>query len=86
MEGCPKNLTVLYMILSGLLNVFLFLVIKLVFDIFDGRKQRKTAQDRNKSMMSQDFVELQMELYGNSRALRRLQHLNSMTSTQKQEQ
>ena len=85
MEGCPKNLTVLYMILSGLLNVFLFLVIKLVFAIIDRRKQRKTAQDRNKSMMSQDFVELQMELYGN-RALRRLQHLNSMTSTQNQEQ
>ena len=81
MQGCPENLTILYLILAGLLNVFLFLCVKLIFAIFDGRKQRKVLEDRKKSMMDGNFVELQKELFGD-KALKRFQHLSSMTSPQ----
>ena len=81
MEKCPENLTILYLILSGLLNVFLFLCMKLIFALVARRKHRQTMEDRKKSMMNEGFVELQMELFG-AKALKKLKHVGSMTSPQ----
>jgi len=64
MEGCPTTLNMFYLVLSGFVNVFLFLFIKLIYALIDIRKQRKTKDDQTKSMMNQDFSELQRELYG----------------------
>jgi len=79
MQGCPSKLTILYLILAGLVNVVIFLFVKLIFAIVDNRNKRKVMEDRKKSMMNEDFVELQTELFG-SKALKRLQHISSMSS------
>ena len=64
MEGCPTQYTILYMILTAFVNVFLFSVIKSIFIMASRRKYRQTMADRKKRMLRETFIELQTELFG----------------------
>lgn len=81
MSHCPKHCTIIYMVLAGLVNIFVFVWFKLIHSLFAMRTNRRITEARKKSMMSENFAELQKELFG-SKALRRPQHLKSMTSHQ----
>jgi hypothetical protein len=73
MEGCPPgNLNLLYMILSALLGLFLFLCVMAIVRVKKGFK-RMQADNKRAEMVDEAFVELQTELYG-ERSLRRFNH------------
>ncbi|KAL7575703.1 hypothetical protein ACA910_011519 [Epithemia clementina (nom. ined.)] len=78
MEGCPdKDMNVLYMILSSLVGLFIFLFVKAILAIRHKGKESQKARLKA-SMMDDQFADLQMALYG-EKALRRLNHINSTT-------
>lgn len=80
MEGCPEkeSLNILYMVLSGVLGLFLFLMVQVILKIRKGISEFE-AKTRNEGMMDTEFQELQVELYG-EKNLRRLLHDNSSRS------
>ena len=80
MEGCPddEGLNILYLILSGLLGIFVFLIVQAILKVRKGVTAFET-KTKKESMMDQEFQELQVELYG-EKALRRLLHENSSRS------
>ena len=81
MEGCPdSDLNMLYLILSALLGISIFLFVQII-----GKCRQRTKNlekmTRMASMMDEEFQNLQIALYG-EKALRRLQHMdNSQHST-----
>ena len=80
MEGCPShNLDLVYLILSGLLGVFVFLSVKLILSCRKTAKTVERERAKRASMHDDEFVSLQVELYG-QKVLRRLQHENSTKS------
>ena len=80
MEGCPadEGLNMLYLVLSGLLGVALFLVVMLVLSVMRSTKKAK-SQKKREALMDEEFQQLQMEMYG-AKVLRRLQHVDSSGS------
>ena len=77
MEGCPaERKTLLYLILSSLIVPVLFLLWKLGQALYPRLRQKKTESSLLESMRSVEFVELQLELFG-EKALHTLQHLVS---------
>jgi len=77
MEGCPpSDLNMLYLILAALLGLFIFLFVKTINMFRSNTKKLETALKR-RDMVDDEFVELQVELYG-AKALKRLKH--QMTS------
>ena len=81
MEGCPddEGLNILYMILSALVGLFVFLFAQAVLAARNQSKETEKAKLKE-SMMDEDYAELQMSLYG-EKALRRLNHMNSTVHT-----
>jgi ABC-type lipoprotein export system ATPase subunit len=76
MEGCPDDdLLILYLILSALLGVFLFLVVDICLRLKKRNSKKKSAQ-KLASMMDHEYEELLIELYG-EKGLKRFQHLSS---------
>jgi ABC-type lipoprotein export system ATPase subunit len=76
MEGCPaENVNMLYMILSALLGVFVFLIVQVVIKLRK-RSNKKKSDVKKASMQDVEFQELQVEMYG-EKALRRFHHMNS---------
>jgi hypothetical protein len=78
MEGCPpSNVNILYLILSALVPLVVFLIImgfaKLRKSKAHGKEEKKRAK-----LQDAEFRELQLELYG-SRALRRFKGNMSMS-------
>lgn len=65
MENCPstdsENMT--YLILSSLIGLVLFLVIMGIARLRGGKKAKKDASKRN-ALKDEEFVDLQVELYG----------------------
>jgi hypothetical protein len=77
MEGCPpEDVNLLYLVLSGLLELFLFIVIMGILKIRKGRQKVEFEKSKLASMLDADFQKLQIELYG-EKALRRLNHMAS---------
>jgi len=86
MEGCPpSNVNLVYLILSALLGLFIFLVVYALLKIKKGHKRAEVEKSRRASMVDSEFQELQRELYGDK--LKRLKHQNTSfaTSVMKQE-
>ncbi|CAB9525641.1 expressed unknown protein [Seminavis robusta] len=81
MEGCPadEGLNMLYLMLSGLLGVFLFLVVMGIVTVVRNARKAKLYEKRAALMDDDEFIELQVEMYG-EKQLRRLQHLDSSNS------
>ena len=81
MEGCPadEGLNLLYLILSGLLGVFLFLVFQGVLTVVRNAKKKELSKLRETMKDDEQFIQLQVEMYG-EKALRRLQHVDSSGS------
>jgi len=79
MTKCPKDSNTLYMILAGLFNIVLFFCIKFLFEAVTFVKHYKSKKDKEKQMLTDDFVQLQGDLFG-SKALKRFQHLSTMSS------
>lgn len=76
MEGCPPDdINILYLILSGLLGLFLFVCTKLLFTLRSKHKKAK-EEERRASHHDKEFHQLQTELYG-EKAYRKFQHLDS---------
>jgi hypothetical protein len=64
MEGCPSDdVAILYMFLSGLIGIVLFLVYLSVKSFFSTIKTKKAVIKRN-SLKDQEFRDLQIELFG----------------------
>jgi hypothetical protein len=82
MEGCPADeaLNMLYLALSGLLGVFLFLVVMGIVTAFRYRERAKRTEKLFMMQYDKDFNALQIEMYG-EKQLRRLQHEGSVRST-----
>jgi hypothetical protein len=81
MEGCPpENVNLLYLILSGLLGLFLFVFVMGIIRIQKGRKKEEFEKSKRASMLDSEFQNLQIELYG-EKALRRLKHMASSRVT-----
>ena len=76
MEGCPDDYGILYLILSSLICLFIFLVCITVQKFRKQSNSKKEAETRRKSMVTTEFAELQVELFG-LKALNRLQKLES---------
>ena len=77
MEGCPRNNIILvYLILSALLGLALFLVVKLILLLRKATKATAKEKSKRANMEDDDFIALQAELYG-QKVLRRLHHKNS---------
>jgi len=81
MEGCPKtqSLNMLYLCLSGLLGVFLFLVVMGGVTLVRNAKKAKLTEKLASMMDDDEFIQLQVEMYG-EKQLRRLQHVDSSGS------
>jgi len=76
MEGCPaSDINMLYLILSALLGLFMFLFYELIAAIRSKSKNLEHVQLRE-SMQDQEFHQLQVTLYG-EKALRKFNHLGS---------
>jgi hypothetical protein len=78
MEGCPESqsLNMLYLCLSGLLGVVLFLAVMGTLTIVRNAKKAKQSEKMAALMDDDEFIQLQLELYG-AKQLRKLQHLDS---------
>jgi hypothetical protein len=78
MEGCPESesANLLYLCLSGLLGVFLFLVVMGILGQIKKAKKAKAANKLEKLYDDEEFQALQLEMYG-AKNLRKLQHLDS---------
>lgn len=76
MEGCPpSDLNLLYLILSALIGLFIFLAVISVLKIKKGQQKHVMEKSRRASVMDPEFQRLQTELYGEK--LRRLKHQNT---------
>lgn len=76
MEGCPpSNLNLVFLILSALLGLFIFLIAMAVLKIKKGMKRAEREKTRQASMHDREFQQLQKELYGDK--LRQLKHQNT---------
>ena len=77
MEGCPddESLLVVYMTLSSLVGLFVFLFAQAILAIRKKNKDNEKAKLKEQ-MMDEDFAESQISLYG-EKALRRLNHMSS---------
>lgn len=75
MEGCPDNLNLLYLILSALVGLVLFLFIQLILMI-KSKSASIEAQKLKESMLDQEFHDLQVALYG-EKAIKRFNHMQS---------
>lgn len=75
MEGCPDDLNLVYLILSALLGVCVFVAIQLGLAL--GKKNRKMKSLlKREALMDEEFEELCVELYG-EKGLKRLRHMQS---------
>jgi hypothetical protein len=64
MEGCPdSNVNVLYLVLTGLLSLGVFLVYEAAVALMHSRHTTKSTLKKNK-MKDAEFQDLQIELYG----------------------
>jgi hypothetical protein len=76
MEGCPaSDINILYLILSALVGLFMFLFYELIVAIRSKSKDLEHVQLRE-SMQDQEFHQLQVTLYG-EKALRKFNHVGS---------
>jgi hypothetical protein len=83
MEGCPaEDMNTLYLVLSALLGLFVFLVAKGFQSLQKDAEKNKDADKMKQIMETEEAQLLQVELYG-EKALRRLQHQNSSSSLKK---
>jgi len=82
MENCPDNsaLNLLYLILSGILGVVVFLVVMGINSMIKSSKQKKANSLKEKLQDDEEFTSLQLELYG-EKTLRRLQRADSLGDT-----
>lgn len=81
MEGCPadESLNLLYLCLSGLLGVALFLMVMGVVAVVRNAKKAKKNEKLAALQDDDEFIALQVEMYG-EKQLRRLQHVDSSNS------
>jgi hypothetical protein len=81
MEGCPSDsgLNLLYLCLSGLLGVVLFLVVMGCVSAVRAAKKAKVNEEREALKDDEEFHALQLEMYG-EKQLRKLQHADSTGS------
>ena len=81
MEGCPaeSELNMLYLCLSGLLGVFLFIVAMGLVSLIKSRQKKSDSKKREAMMDDDEFQELQLEMYG-EKQLRRLLRTDSSGS------
>jgi hypothetical protein len=64
MEGCPdSDVNVLYMTLSAMLGLVLFLVYESIKTLLKSAHKKKTMSKKNK-LKDAEFRDLQVELYG----------------------
>jgi hypothetical protein len=64
MEGCPdSNVNVLYMVLTGVLSLGVFLVYEAIAALVRSRRTKKSTSKKNK-LKDAEFRDLQIELYG----------------------
>lgn len=64
MEGCPKSeLNMLYMTLSAVLTLVLFLIFAVLREIKRASRSKQVATKQNK-LRDAEFKDLQIELYG----------------------
>lgn len=78
MEGCPPDdINIVFVILTGLLGLFLFLCVKIVLNIRSKMKKKAKEEEKRASLHDKEFHALQVELYGGEKALRHFQHLES---------
>ena len=82
MEGCPEDNTVLYLILASLTVPILFVCYKGARAVFNKAKGAKAQESRRESMKTEEFAELQLELFG-QKALRNLKHIGSVADLEK---
>lgn len=78
MEGCPDDNVLLYLILTSMLFSVMIIVFNLKNKIRKQFNVKKQAETIKKSMITTEFAELQVELFG-IKALNRLQHLQGTT-------
>lgn len=81
MEDCPSStgLNVLYMIITGLLPVILFVAVMGVGRFFRAAEKKKASQKREAMLDDNEFQALQLEMYGEQQ-LRKLTRTESSTS------
>lgn len=75
MEGCPAENTLLYLILSALMTPYLFGLFAVGRELYQTLKVMKKESSRQGAMQSDDYVGLQLELFGES-ALKNFKHLS----------
>ncbi len=76
MEGCPESNNLLYLILSSLLIVFIFLSVIGGMALRSKLQKKKHSESKRQSMMTKEYAELQVELFG-EKALKKLKHIGS---------
>jgi len=81
MDGCPEDNNLLYLILSALIGVFLFLVVQLVL-AFQNKSKSLEIQRLKESLEDEAFHQLQITMYG-EKALKRLNHMASSVHSKK---
>ena len=81
MEGCPADsgLNLLYLCLSGLLGVFLFVILMGGVSLYRSAQKKKDTKKRAAMKDDEDFIELQLHLYG-EKQLRKLLRTDSSAS------
>ena len=73
MEGCPASNTLLYLVLSALIVPYLFILFSVARELYKTLTGMKKQSSRSKSMMTSEYADLQLELFGQE-AMNNLQH------------
>ena len=82
MEGCPidESLNMLYLVLSALIGVVLFVVVMGIVTIFRNAKKAEKIERLAALQDDKDFIALQVEMYG-EKQLRRLLREDSRSTS-----
>ena len=64
MEGCPESNTLLYLVLSALIVPYLFILFSVARQLYKTLTGMKKQSSRSKSMMTSEYADLQLELFG----------------------
>ncbi len=73
MEGCPESNTLLYLVLSALVVPYLFILFSVARELYKTFSGMKKQSSRYKSMMTSEYADLQLELFGQE-TINNLQH------------
>ena len=80
MEGCPSDNTLIYLVISSMLTIYIFLLYAVARELYQTLGTMKIQSSRRGVMKSAEYTELQLELFSEN-ALKNLKPADSTDSS-----